>query len=33
MFRLFAQNLHLSITKIIKSKQDTSHIDEDSLAS
>ncbi|MET3209386.1 UNVERIFIED_CONTAM: hypothetical protein ABIC26_002333, partial [Paenibacillus sp. PvR008] len=33
IFRLFAQNLHLSITKIIKSKQDTSHIDEDSLVS
>jgi len=33
IFRLFAQNPHLSITKIIKSKQDTSHIDEDSLAS
>lgn len=33
IFRLFAQNPHLPITKIIKSKQDTSHFDEDSLAS
>ncbi|MNO18169.1 hypothetical protein D3C76_78840 [compost metagenome] len=32
IFRLFVQNPHLSITKIIKSKQDTSNIDEDSLA-
>ncbi|WP_234541851.1 transposase [Paenibacillus pseudetheri] len=33
IFRLFVQNPHLSITKIIKSKQNTSNIDEDSLAS
>ncbi|MDQ0049993.1 hypothetical protein J2T18_004315 [Paenibacillus polymyxa] len=33
IFRLFVQNPHLSITKIIKSKQDTSNIDEDSLVS
>lgn len=33
IFRLFAQNPHVSITKIIKSKQDTSYFDEDSLAS
>lgn len=33
IFRLFVQNPHLSITKIIKSKQITSNIDEDSLAS
>jgi hypothetical protein len=33
IFRLFAQNPHLSITQIIRSKQDTSDIDDDSLAS
>ncbi|MDP4099133.1 hypothetical protein OIN60_20650 [Paenibacillus sp. P96] len=33
IFRLFAQDPQLSITKIIKSKQDASHVDEDSLAS
>jgi hypothetical protein len=33
IFRMFAQNPHLSITKIIRSKQDASDIDADSLAS
>ncbi|SCW29902.1 hypothetical protein SAMN04487970_10021, partial [Paenibacillus tianmuensis] len=33
IFRLFAQNPHLSITKIIRSKQDTSIVDADLLAS
>ncbi|WP_342746172.1 transposase [Paenibacillus donghaensis] len=33
IFRLFVQNPHLSITKIIKSKQVPSNVDEDSLAS
>ncbi|WP_157685392.1 transposase [Paenibacillus donghaensis] len=33
IFRLFVQNPHLSITKIIKSKQDSSIVDEDSQAS
>ncbi|ETT49748.1 hypothetical protein MKZ24_08535 [Paenibacillus sp. FSL R7-0297] len=33
IFRLFTQNPHLSITKIIKSKQATSTIDEDSWVS
>lgn len=33
IFRLFAQNPHLSITKIIRSKQDSSDFDANSLAS
>lgn len=33
IFRLFAQNPHLSITKIIRSKQDSSDFDADALAS
>ncbi|WP_410511969.1 transposase [Paenibacillus sp. BR2-3] len=33
IFRLFVQNPHLSITKIIKSKQENTHVEHDSLAS
>ncbi|MNI89855.1 hypothetical protein D3C73_1473130 [compost metagenome] len=33
IFRLFAQNPHVSITKIIKSKQENADVEHDSLVS